>query len=166
MDYNTQSSTEIAPTIAGINQFRFWCNKVLPAVYDDSLSYYELLCKVIDKLNELIRKDNEQSDVINILVSELSELKLLFEQFMESGFDDYYREQVERWIDEHLTDIYRYTIKQIFFSLDDSGYLLAHIPKTWEQILFSTPMDYSDQTSYGRLCLTYAFDKELEEVLA
>lgn len=31
--------------------FRFWCQKVLPLVYDDSLSYYELLCKVVDYLN-------------------------------------------------------------------------------------------------------------------
>lgn len=34
--------------------FRFWCQKVLPLVYDDSLSYYELLCKVTDYLNSLI----------------------------------------------------------------------------------------------------------------
>ena len=151
--------------IAGLSRFRFWCQKVLPAVYDDSLTYYELLCKVINKLNELIEKDNEQSDVINLLVKELEELRTLFEKFQESGFDDYYKEQVEKWIDEHLRDIYRYTIKQIFFSLDDSGYLIAHVPGAWQQIMFSTPMDYSDQTTYGRLCLTYAFDKELEEVL-
>lgn len=30
-----------------------YCNKVLPLVYDESLSYYELLCKIIDKVNEL-----------------------------------------------------------------------------------------------------------------
>lgn len=32
--------------------FRYWCQKVLPLVYDDSLSYYELLCKVVDYLNK------------------------------------------------------------------------------------------------------------------
>lgn len=31
--------------------FRFWCQKALPLVYDDSLSYYELLCKVVNYLN-------------------------------------------------------------------------------------------------------------------
>ena len=151
--------------IAGLSRFRFWCQKVLPAVYDDSLTYYELLCKVINKLNELIEKDNEQSDVINVLVKELEELRTLFDKFIESGFEDYYKDLVEKWIDEHLTDIYKYTIAQIFFSLDDSGYLIAHVPAGWHQIRFSTPMDYSDQTSYGRLCLTYAFDIELTEVL-
>lgn len=35
-----------------LSPFRFWCQKVLPLVYDDSLSYYELLCKVVDYLNK------------------------------------------------------------------------------------------------------------------
>lgn len=34
--------------------FRFWCQKVLPLVYDDSLSYYEVLCKIVKYLNNLI----------------------------------------------------------------------------------------------------------------
>lgn len=34
---------------------RFWCQKVLPLVYDDSLSYYELLCKVVAYLNNLTK---------------------------------------------------------------------------------------------------------------
>ena len=32
----------------------FWSQKVLPLVYDDSLSYYEVLSKVVAKLNEII----------------------------------------------------------------------------------------------------------------
>ena len=39
--------------------FRFWCQKVLPLVYDDSLSYYELLCKVVDYLNHMGADINE-----------------------------------------------------------------------------------------------------------
>lgn len=35
-----------------LEPFRYWCQKVLPLVYDDSLSYYELLCKVVDYLNK------------------------------------------------------------------------------------------------------------------
>ena len=30
-----------------LSNFRFWCQKVLPLVYDDSLSYYEVLCKIV-----------------------------------------------------------------------------------------------------------------------
>lgn len=47
--------------------FRFWCQKVLPLVYDDSLSYYELLCKVVDYLNTTMENVNTLGeDVVNI----------------------------------------------------------------------------------------------------
>ena len=40
-------------------------NKILPATYDDSLSYYEMNCKLIDKLNELISAYNDNfSDMV------------------------------------------------------------------------------------------------------
>ena len=45
---------------SGQGSFRFWCQTVLPLVYDDSLSYYELLNKVVNYLNNAI------SDVANV----------------------------------------------------------------------------------------------------
>ena len=42
-----------------ITPLQFYCHKILPLVYDDSLSYYEVLCKVQQKLNELIENNNE-----------------------------------------------------------------------------------------------------------
>ena len=38
----------------GLKPLRFWSQKVLPLVYDDSLSYYEVLNKVVAKINEVI----------------------------------------------------------------------------------------------------------------
>ena len=35
-------------------RFKFWCQKVLPLVYDDSLSYYEVLCKLTKYMNGLV----------------------------------------------------------------------------------------------------------------
>lgn len=37
---------------------RLACQKVLPASYDDSLSYYEQLCKLTEKMNEIIEAIN------------------------------------------------------------------------------------------------------------
>lgn len=34
-----------------LQPFKYWCEKVLPLTYDDSVSYYELLCKVVEYLN-------------------------------------------------------------------------------------------------------------------
>ena len=41
-----------------IQPFKIWCQKVLPNVYDDSLSYYEYLCKMNEYLNEVIEQMN------------------------------------------------------------------------------------------------------------
>lgn len=49
---------DFTPTLEGYTgqgAFKFWCQKVLPLVYDDSLSYYELLNKVVDYLNNTIK---------------------------------------------------------------------------------------------------------------
>ena len=39
---------------AKVKPVRFWSQKVLPLVYDDSLSYYEVLGKLGRKINEII----------------------------------------------------------------------------------------------------------------
>ena len=41
-----------------INRLRVFVQNILPLVYDDSLSYYEVLCKVVAKINEIINYVN------------------------------------------------------------------------------------------------------------
>lgn len=36
----------------------FYCQKILPLTYDNSLSYYEQLCKTTHKINEVIQLIN------------------------------------------------------------------------------------------------------------
>lgn len=43
-----------------VTPIRFWSQKVLPLVYDQSLSYYEVLDKLTHKINEVIGVFNEQ----------------------------------------------------------------------------------------------------------
>lgn len=56
-----------------IKTLRFYCQKVLPLVYDDSLSYYELLCKVCNKLNEVITVQNGIPEYIEKKIKEYIE---------------------------------------------------------------------------------------------
>lgn len=53
-----------------INKFHFWCQKVLPLVYDNSLSYYEVICKLTTKLNEIIENVNELPEYIQQTIKE------------------------------------------------------------------------------------------------
>lgn len=48
----------------------YWVQHVLPLVYDDSLSYMELLAKVTKRLNELIENNNKLPDYIMELIKE------------------------------------------------------------------------------------------------
>jgi hypothetical protein len=134
--------------------FRFWCQKVLPAVYDDSLSYYELLCKVMDKLNEIIETWNLSIENWEKLYALLEELEKEFEEFKEHGFDDYYAEQVGQWIAENLEWVFKTTVKQVFFGLTQDGYFVAYIPETWDDIIFDTGSVYGVD-NYGRLILRW-----------
>ena len=49
-------------TVNMLNTMRFYCQPILPLVYDESMSYYETLCKVVGQLNttgETVNKLNE-----------------------------------------------------------------------------------------------------------
>lgn len=70
MSFIPSDPADYQPSMGGYTElkpFRFWCQKVLPLVYDDSLSYYELLCKVVDYLNKTMEDvDTLHTDVDNL----------------------------------------------------------------------------------------------------
>ncbi len=51
------------------NKWQFMCVKILPLVYDDSLSYYEFLCKMNKVLTDVVEEVNEQGEAIEALQS-------------------------------------------------------------------------------------------------
>lgn len=51
-----------------VETLRYWTLKVLPLVYDDSLSYMEVQGKIVKKLNELIKNNNQLPEYIRELI--------------------------------------------------------------------------------------------------
>lgn len=95
--------------------FRFWSQKVLPQVYDDSISYYEVLNKVVAFLNELIEKMNElideQGDYESDINNQWNEYKIDIEQTwndfktnIENEWGEY-KETIEREWNEYKEEI-------------------------------------------------------------
>lgn len=82
--------------------FRFWCQKVLPLVYDDSLSYYEVLCKLLSYLNDMITS-------LEGLHQDVTDLKNAFEQLQEyvnNYFDNLdLQEEVNNYLDTHIQEL-------------------------------------------------------------
>lgn len=68
--------------------WNWFCHKVLPAVYDESLSYYEVVCKLIDHINGLTADQAHLVDLINGLNTSFEELRAEFTEIT-SQWGDY-----------------------------------------------------------------------------
>lgn len=123
--------------------FKMWCYKVLPLVYDESLSYYEILCKVVNYINNLIDQDKIIGNELNDLKKEL--------------------DAVNKWIDDFDTSyiekiVIQYLSTMIFVEISNSGYIIYNIPENWESITFNTTgldITLDLQPEYGHLVLSY-----------
>lgn len=125
-----------------LKYFRFWCYKVLPLVYDDSLSYYEVLCKVVDYINKLIDQDKIFADEISQLQNDLAVVK--------DWIDNYSTAFAEKIIRDYLATM-------IFVEISDAGYIVYYIPESWKDITFNTTgLDITiPGTEMNRLVLSY-----------
>lgn len=92
---NFNANVEIPPKV---DNFRFWCQKVLPLVYDDSLSYYELLCKVVDYINNTIAD-------VNTLGTDVDNLNKAFIQLQEYVNNYFSTLDVQKEIDNKLDEM-------------------------------------------------------------
>lgn len=125
-----------------LNYFRFWCYKVLPLVYDDSLSYYEVLCKVVDYINKLIEQDKIFGVELTNLQHDLAEVQTWI-----NNFSTKYAEKIIR----------EYLATMIFVEISDAGYIVYYIPDSWDSITFNTTgLDIMiPDTDDNRLVLSY-----------
>lgn len=129
-----------------LTEFRFWCFKVLPLVYDDELSYYEVICKCVDYINNLIENDKAISDDIEQLKQEMKQVQELIDNYNTSFAESIIRE---------------YLATMIFVTISDSGYIIYNIPANWKSITFNTTgLDISNNIGvgnydYGHLVLSY-----------
>lgn len=126
----------------------------LPDFYWDVYSAEERIKKICMELHKLCDYANMLGENINIDHEIIKELEDAFTKFMESGFDDYYKQQVDAWINANFQTIMNSLMgKMLFFGLTDDGYFVAYIPKKWE-LAFDTDI-VSDSENYGRLQIFY-----------
>lgn len=157
-------------------------NHSLPEYYWNVKSQEEriyLICKEIQTIYDRLTEEDNQIEQIrqdmaalnqrfNDLRKELADnlenfekeigakfddLQAQFDKFVKSGFDDYYKKQVEIWINENMQNIWNNIVARVFFGLED-GYFVAYIPDSWSDLKFSTGEEYGTP-EYGRLILEY-----------
>lgn len=128
-----------------LTQFRFWCQKVLPLVYDNSLSYYEVLCKLTEHINEMVEGVEIAIESVQDLAVDVEEIEKELEKISEGNF-------------EFIYQIVANAIKNVFFGLTMNGYFVAYIPESWDDITFETTgwdVDIPSHPEYGHLVLSY-----------
>lgn len=127
---------------------------VLPSLYWDVYSAEQrwkaigkLLKKLCDYIEYMGDETNIDRDTINQLLDD-------FDKFKESGFFDYYAEQIEQWIRDNFGEVMKDVLNQgVFFGLTDDGYFCANVAY---QLAFEldTIANYSDE-NYGHLTIKY-----------
>lgn len=142
-------------------RFWFWCSKVLPLEYDDTLTYYELLSKIYDYLNH-IREDVKKIDEIlqsyNITIEQLEAdinyCKSEIDKIKNGEYTEQYIDALSKWIDNNLQMMVERIVKYVSFGLTNDGYFCAYIPDSWDFIRFDTIAN-TDDDLYGHLLLEW-----------
>lgn len=135
----------------------------IPKLYWGVKSQEQRILAICEQINKLICFADYQGEKITLNRADIDYLLDQFEQFKESGFDEYYAEQVEQWISDNLNFIYTQVVKQVYFGLNEQGYFVAYIPEGWDDIVFDTGVVYGTDT-YGRLILRWDVDNSGETV--
>ena len=114
--YNPSAPASFTPTPGNfkpLQPFRYWCQKVLPLVYDDSLSYYELLCKVVEYLNQTMED-------VETLHSDTDNLRTAYSE-LQADYNEKYGNMSE-WINESYQELVTF-VNTYFDNLDVQEYI-------------------------------------------
>ena len=109
---------DFRPTLAPIHEkspFRFWCQKVLPTVYDDSLSYYELLTKVVYYLNENTTDLETVNDNVEALYNSYVELQDYVNAYFDENFPQLVADRLDEMVENGTFDVLMHSIIDPYF---------------------------------------------------
>ena len=109
-----------------VQPFRYWAHKIIPLVYDDSLSYYEFLAKVVAKLNEVISQENEQNEYIlntfDSIMNDLDGWKTAVNAEL-TIWKNQTESDIEEWENDVVDDLneWRRAFDELFSSIQESA---------------------------------------------
>lgn len=145
-----------------VEELQYWSQKIIPTVFDDSLSYLESVERLKSIVKEMIgairilgESNKELTDKYKEVLKELERLQKTIDDFIKGYTIVDGSITLEKLADDVLDRIEELVIitvkdvaKFVMFGLDDEGYFNAYIPDTWDDITFST-------TEKGELVLEY-----------
>lgn len=108
---------------------------------------------ILCRMKELHQYVHDNIDAIPEIQQEITDLDRQVKELQQLWSDD-----SANGIMNKIIEVIGEVIKQVFFGLTESGYFVAYIPDSWNDITFNTTLyDYDDPTNvgYGHLVLSY-----------
>ena len=152
----------------GINSTRFgrvsyFVHNAMPLVFDESLSYLEILSKILDYINNLIEEDKTiykhlgkiDSD-IDTLKNDVKFLNAEIEKCKNGEYLSIFMEKIKEFILQNIDRLILDSIRFVSFELSEDGYYkVCTTSKNWrDEIEFDTEMNY-DNTNYMHLIIKW-----------
>lgn len=116
-------------------------------------------------LGWLIRQCKSNLDAINVLQdwknsasATIDDLQKLLDDIAAGVFPEEISSAIKNFIVNNFYDIVGDMMKMVWFGLTDTGYFVAYIPESWDDIqFFTTGYDFSTDLmpEYGHLVLGY-----------
>lgn len=120
--------------------------------YDSDLGW------LIQSVEQLIECCESMQDWKAQHEAEYNELKQLYDDILAGNFPDNIVEAFETWMRYNAADIVADMVKMVFFGLTDTGYFVAYIPESWNDIIFNTTgldITVDLMPEFGHLVLSY-----------
>ena len=143
-----------------VQPFRYWAHKIIPLVYDDSLSYYEFLAKVVAKLNEVISQENEQNEYIlntfDSIMNDLDGWKTAVNAEL-TIWKNQTESDIEEWENDVVDDLneWRRAFDELFSSIQESARQAGEDAQSARQSA-SVASDYAESaSSYASLAQSF-----------
>lgn len=153
------------------NEFYRWCTNTLPGLYDESISYYEVVCKLtnyvktlykdVEQLATTVTDNKNEIEKINVLLADINRmievLKMKQEQYENGEFTEVYVKAVYQWIKDNIqliVDEIANVVHFVQFRLSANGYFQVVIPTNWDFLHFDTNM-IAKCPCWGHLIMSY-----------
>lgn len=116
-------------------------------------------------LGWLIRQCKTNQDAIAALEAwkadaqgSIDDIKQLYADIIAGNFPEEMADAITSWIAANFYDIVGEIMKMVFFGLTDTGYFVAYIPESWNDITFNTTeydITVPLMPDFGHLVLSY-----------
>ena len=143
----------------GIGSTRFgrisyFVHNAMPLVFDESLSYLEILSKVLEYINNLMEEDRTIYEHLKRIDADLdtikNDVKFLSDEVEKCKNGEYlsiFMEKIKEFILQNIDELILNSVRFVSFELNEDGYYVVNTTsRNWRnEIEFDTQMNYENE---------------------